>query len=235
MNRGFRPSRSALVFALALLLFGGFASARDDEYQRLSDRIDRLAADPVLGLRAPAQLDRARSALAEFKEAGRRDRERLVYLVERRIDTAQAAAEADYLESQRTELQRENDRLQLAIARRDAAQARAELERQRLQSQIRAEEAERLAREAEAARAEGAQAAQAAEAARAEANQAKRMADAQAKATALARKEAELEAALNGKTPKTEAQAKPKSKPAAKPAAKPAPKPKKVPPASGKQ
>ncbi len=232
MIRGFRPSRHALAVALALFLCSGSASARDEEYQRLSDRIDRLAGDPVLGQRAPAQLDRARAALAEFKEAGRRDREKLVYLVERRIDTAQAAAEADYLENQRTELQRENDRLQLAIARRDAAQARAELERQRLQSQIRAEEAERLAREAEAARAEGAQAAQAAEAARAEASQAKRMADAQARATALARKEAELEAALSGKAPKADAQAKPKSKPAAKPAAKPAPKPKKVPPAS---
>jgi membrane protein involved in colicin uptake len=230
MTRDFRPFRHALAFGLALFLLAGPAWARDEEYQRLSDRIDRLAADPVLGQRAPAQLDRARAALAEFKEAGRRDRERLVYLVERRIDTAQAVAEADYLENQRTELQRENDRLQLAIARRDAAQARAELERQRLQSQIRAEEAERLAREAEAARAEGAQAAQAAEAARAEANQAKRMADAQARATALAKKEAELEAALNGKAPKADAQAKPK----AKPTAKPAPKPKKVPPAAGK-
>ena len=225
-----RFHRVALGAGLALAMLSAPAVARDDEYQRLADRVDRLANDPVLGQRAPAQLDRARAALAEFKEAGRRDREQLVYLVERRIDTAQAAAEAEYLGGQRVELQSENDRLQLAIARRDAAQARAELERQRLQSQIRAEEAERAAREAEAARAEGAQAAQAAEAARAEAAQAKRMADAQAKATALARKEAELEAALSGKTPKADAAAKPKPKPAAKPV----PKPKKVPPAGGK-
>lgn len=206
---------AAIVLALAC---AGNARARDDEYQSLADRVDRLASDPVLGQRAPAQLDRARAALAEFKDAGRRDRERLAYLVERRIETAQAAAEADYLENQRVELQRENDRLQLAIARRDAAQARAELERQRLQSQIRAEEAERLQREAEAARLEGEQAAQAAEAARAEAAQAKRMAAAQAKATALAKKEAELEAALSGKAPpKGNAAAKPATKPAAKP------------------
>lgn len=225
----FRLVPRALAVACALILFSGAAVARDEEYQGLADRVDRLANDPVLGQRATAQLDRARAALAEFKEAGRRDRKQLIYVVERRIDTAQAAAEAEYQEGQREELQRENDRLQLAIARRDAAQARMELERQRLQSQIRAEEAERMAREAEAARAEGAQAAQAAEAARAEAAQAKRMADAQAKATALAKKEAELEAALSGKAPKTDAAAKPK----AKPAAKPLPKPKKVPNSSG--
>lgn len=221
------PVRHALVAAFVLMFAGTTAFARDDDYQRLADRLDRLAADPVLGQRATAQLDRARAALAEFKEAGRRSREQLVYVVERRIDTAQATAEAEYLEGQRAELQRENDRLQLAIARRDAAQARAELERQRLQSQIRAEEAERMAREAEAARLEGEQAAQAAEAARAEAAQAKRMAAAQAKASALAKKEAELEAALSGKAP-------PKSQGAAKPKPKPAPKPKKTPGAPGK-
>lgn len=223
--------RHVLAAALVLAFAGNIASARDDEYQRLADRIDRLVADPILGQRATAQFDRARASLAEFKEAGRRSREQLVYVVERRIDTAQATAEAEYLESQRVELQRENDRLQLAIARRDAAQARAELERQRLQSQIRAEEAERLAREAEAARLEGEQAAQAADAARAEAAQAKRMAAAQAKAAALAKKEAELEAAISGKAPpKADAAAKPKAKPASKPAAKP----KKTPGASGK-
>ena len=187
---------AALVLSCALA--STLATARDDDYQALADRFDRVAADPVLGTRAPAQMDRARAALAEYKDAGRRDRERLVYLVARRIDIAQASAEAEYLENQRAELQRENDRLQLASARREAAQARAELERQRLQSQIRAEESERLQREADAARAEGEQAAQDAQAARAEADQSKRIADAQAKATALAKKEAELAAAIDG-------------------------------------
>jgi hypothetical protein len=195
---------------LALGLFGiGDASARNEEYERLSNRLDNLAADQTLGQRATAQLDRARAALLQLKEAGRSEREHWAYVTDRRIETARASAEADYLESQRADLQRENDRLQLALARRDAEQARAELERQRLQSQIRAEEAERMRREAEAARAEGEQATQAAEAAKAEAAQAKRMAAAQAKAAALAKKEAELEAAVSGK-PKPAAKPQPK-------------------------
>ena len=190
---------AAIAFALCLL-GADHASARggNDDYQRLSDQFDRLAADPVLGLRAPAQMDRARAALEQLKQAGRSEREEQVYLTERRIAVARATAEAESFEDQRNDLQRENDRIQLALARRDAAQARAELERQRLQSQIRTEEAERASRDAETARAEGEQASQAADAARAEADQAKRMADAQANATALAKKEAALEAAVAG-------------------------------------
>jgi outer membrane protein OmpA-like peptidoglycan-associated protein len=186
---------------LALALFGAHpASARvSEDYQRLADRFDQLVADPVLGLHAAARMDEARTSLAMLKDAGRREREHWVYMTERRIALARASAEAEVLEAQRVDLQRKNDHLQLALARRDAEQARAELERQRLQTQIRAEEAERSQQAADAARAEGEQAAQAAVDARAEADQAKRMAAAQARATALARKEAELEAAVGGK------------------------------------
>jgi outer membrane protein OmpA-like peptidoglycan-associated protein len=184
-------------FALAALIFlvcamPHPAQARDLDYERLAESLDRLAADPKLGTLAPLQMDRARASLQALKDGGRKDRPALIYVAERRIDIARTSAQAELAESERTTLQRENDRLQLAAARRDAEQARRELEQQRLQAQIRAEESERLSREAEAARAEGEQASQAADSARAEAAQARRLADAQAKAAALARKEAEL-------------------------------------------
>jgi len=188
-------ARIALVFVM--LTFSVFATpratyARDLDYERLAESLDRLAADPKLGTLAPMQMERARASLQALKESGRRDKPQLIYITERRIDIARLSAQAELAESERGTLQRENDRLQLAAARRDAEQARRELEQQRLQAQIRAEESERLTREAEAARAEGAQASEAAESARAEAAQARRLADAQAKAAALARKEAEL-------------------------------------------
>ena len=199
-----RPGRlCGAAFALIVGLFATnsvvWARNGDDAYTRLSAEFDRLVSDPVLGLRAPAQMDRARAALDELKQAGRGEREEQAYLTDRRIAIARAAAESEVLEDQRSGLQTKNDRLQLAVARRDADQARAELERQRLQSQIRAEEAERAQQDAQAARAEGEQATQAADAARAEVDQAKRMAAAQARATALAKKEAALEAAVSGK------------------------------------
>lgn len=190
-----------LASILAVLVLGSFlfasevANARDDDYERLSNRLDTLAADPVLGTHAPGQMDRARAALAQLKEARRGRREHWIYVSERRIEIARASAQSEVLEARRNELQRENDRLQLALARRDAEMARAELEQQRLQAQIRAEESERMQREAEAARMEGEQATQAA---LAQADQAKRMAAAQARTTALAKREAELMAALAG-------------------------------------
>lgn len=188
-----------LASTLLALFVAQPASARSSEdYQRLGDRFDQLVADPVLGMHAAAQMDDARSALAALKDAGRRERDHWVYVTERRIALARASAEVEVLEGQRIGLQRKNDHLQLALARRDADQARAELERQRLQAQIRAEEAERSQQAADAARAAGEQATQAAVDARAEADQAKRMAAAQARATALAKKEAELEAAVGG-------------------------------------
>jgi len=181
------------TFVTAIAVLGAStAHARDVDYDNLVASLDRVASDPKLSLLAPAQIDRARVAVQAYKDGGRSDRPYLLYVAQRRIDIARTSAEATLAENERADLQRENDRLQLDAARRDAAQARAELEHQRLQSQIRAEESERFAREAEAARAEGEQATQAAEAARAEAAQSKRIADAQAKAAALAKKEAEL-------------------------------------------
>ena len=181
------------TFVTAIAVLGAStAHARDVDYDNLVASLDRVASDPKLAPLVPMQIDRARVAVQAYKDGGRSDRPYLLYVAQRRIDIARTSAEATLAENERADLQRENDRLQLDAARRDAAQARAELEHQRLQSQIRAEESERLAREAEAARAEGEQATQAAEAARAEAAQSKRIADAQAKAAALAKKEAEL-------------------------------------------
>src|SRR5215475_15200571 len=185
------------VILISILVLAAFANvapahARDLDYERLSDSLERLTADPKLGTLAPMQVERARVALQALKEGGRKEHPYLVYVAERRIDIARVTAEAEAAESDRMTLQRENDQLELAAARRDAEQARRELEQQRLQAQIRAEEAERSAQEAEAARAQGEEASQAAEAAREEAAQAKRMADLQAKAAALAKKEAEL-------------------------------------------
>jgi len=203
--------RIALIFTMMTVLLCAAphpVRAKDSDYERLSATFNALASDPKLGTLAPTQMQRARASLEALKDASRSDRPHFVYVTERRIEIARVSAQAELAESELANLQRENDRLQLAAARHDAEQARRELEQQRLQSQIRAEESERLAREAETARAEGAQASQAADAARAEAAQAKRMADAQAKATALAKREAELSGGTAATAPAQAAPAK---------------------------
>ncbi|MEO8459890.1 MAG: hypothetical protein ABI451_05120 [Dokdonella sp.] len=191
------PSATLLVLIVAVAACQTVSPQRDLDLQRLDRSLDQLSADPKLGNLAPAELNMARAAVQVTKDTkpGGDDGVSQTYVAERRVDTAWAAAQAAEMENRRADLKQENDRLLLLSARRDAAQARAEVERQRLQLQIQAEDAARLAQEAQDARAEGEKSAQEAEAARAVAAQQKRIADAQAKAAALSKKEAALSAA----------------------------------------
>lgn len=187
------------ALALAACLVGGCQTAspqRDLDLQRLERSLDQLAGDARLGGYASTEIARTRAALTALRESRRGGVEGTheVYVTERLLDIAWATAQAQELENERERLQREHERLQLQVARRDAALARAELERQRLAAQIQAEEAARLAEAAEAARLQGDEAALAAESARAEAAQARRIADAQSQAAALAKQEAALAA-----------------------------------------
>ncbi|HQX34630.1 MAG: OmpA family protein [Dokdonella sp.] len=182
--------RLALVMLTLLattLASTGFSASKDVDWERLSRSLAQLSAEPNLGRLAAPEIERAQAALLHLKENGRgKKRAHLLYLAERRVDIAWARAQLVDLERQQTELAREHDRLLIAAARHDAEQARLELDRLRLQAQIRAEESER---QAEDARLLGEQQTAAAQA---EADQAKRLAEAQARETALARKEAEL-------------------------------------------
>lgn len=176
-----------LALLATILASTGFSASKDVDWERLSRSLAQLSAEPNLGRLAAPEIERARAALLQLKENGRgKKRAHLLYLAERRVDIAWARAQLVDLERQQTELAREHDRLLIAAARHDAEQARLELDRLRLQAQIRAEESER---QAEDARLLGEQQTAAAQA---EADQAKRLAEAQARETALARKEAEL-------------------------------------------
>ena len=163
------------------------AAKLDVDYERLARSLGQLESDAKLGNYAANEIARARAALVTLHENRRgRKRPHLLYMAERRVDIAWAAAQVADFESQQADLQREHSRLQLVAARHEAEQARRELDQQRMMAQIRAEEAER---QAEEARVLGEQETSAAQE---EADQARRLADAQAKETALARREAEL-------------------------------------------
>lgn len=180
-------------FVLALAVFGVLAAKPDLDYERLRASLDSLAADPVLGKLAPAERTLAEQAvqtLVTDRSGGKDGRAFRVYMAERRVDIAYAAAQAADQQNKLDALSREHDRILLQAAQREADQARAEAEKQRLQSMIRAEEVERLT-------AQGEQSAQEAQAAQAQADQAQKLIAAQAKATELARKEAQLAEAAN--------------------------------------
>ncbi len=177
----------SLAFACLAVASVTSAHARDVDHERLSRSLSQLEADPKLGGFALGEVTRARAALQALEENSKRKlRDHLLYVAERRVDIAWAAAQVADVQRQTGDLRREHDRLQLAVARHEADVARRELERQRMHDQIRAEETERLAEAARLA------SEQEATAALEEADQARRLAAAQAEEAALARREAQL-------------------------------------------
>lgn len=161
------------------------ASKPDADVARLSTQLEQLSADPVLGQYANAQRTLARNAIIDLQNAGRSQRDHVLFIAEQRVDLAKAAARVDADRAKLDQLQREHDQIMLEASQADAATARAELARQRLQYEAAVQQAQMLQEQ-------GAQATQQAQQAQAEAAQAKKLAAAQARAATLARKEARL-------------------------------------------
>jgi len=177
------------LFALGLSLGSGVACAAKDDIDlaRLTTSLDQLANDPLLGHYAMAEQARARDALSQLADASSKERPHALYLAERRVDLARAAAQLQDAQARLAKLDREHDQIMLESARRDAEAARLELERQRLQYQLAQEEAQRLQQQ-------GMEAAQAAEQAKAEAERAKKLAAAQSRVANAAKREAAVAA-----------------------------------------
>jgi len=173
--------------AMALAAAGAHAKNDDIDINRLNGNLDQLASDPVLGSYAQAEQARARDAINRLAQAKSRDRAHDLYLAERRVDLARAAAQLQDAQVKSTQLDREHDQILLENSRNEADIAQRELERQRMQYQLAQEESARLQQQGEAA-------SQAAEQARAEADQAKKLAAAQSKVAGAAKREAALAA-----------------------------------------
>ena len=176
------------TLALACGVVGTAQAKRDDiDVGRLTNSLNQLSSDPVLGGYAQAEQALARNAITTLAQASSSDRPHDLYMAERRVDLARAAAQLQDAQMKLGQLDREHDQIQLENSRRDADTARRELERQRLQYQMAQEEAQRLQAQGEAY-------SQAAQQAQAEAAKAKHLAETQSRVARSARREAELAA-----------------------------------------
>lgn len=181
---------TVMFAAMALALCAASAHAGKDDnidISRLTSSLDQLASDPVMGGYAQAEQARARDAINRLAQAKSRDRPHDLYLAERRVDLANAAAQLQVALAKSTQLDREHDQILLDNSRQEADTARRQLEHQRMQYQLSQEESARLQQQGE-------EASQAADQARAEADQAKKLAAAQSKVAGAARREAALAA-----------------------------------------
>lgn len=175
------------TFLLALLASTG-AQAKDDmDVARLNNSLSQLATDPALGGYAQAEQALAHEAIDRLAQAGSHERPHVLYLAERRVDEARAAAQLQETQSQLGRLDREHTELLLERSQIDADAARRELEFQRMQYQMAQEEAARLQQQ-------GMEASQAAAQARADAEHARKLAEAQSRVAKAAKRQAELAA-----------------------------------------
>lgn len=175
----------AVLASAPLHAQSGRADRVDAELEQLQATLGVLDRDQTLGELGAVERLQARHAVQAVRDAPTRDREHRIYVAERRLETARAAAEAEHSRQQAAQLDRERDRIVLDAARRDADMARREAERLRMQSLTRQEEAMRAMQQREMSVAE-------AEAAMAQAEQSQRLADARGREASLARQEADL-------------------------------------------
>ncbi len=190
---------SVLALLWLALVFTGPAMAAnkpDPDLDRLTAALAALDQDPTLADLAGLERLKARQAVAVLQGARSRDREHALTLADWWVEAAQDAAQAELLAQQSIQLDRERDQIMLEASRRDAEMARREADRLRLQSLAHEEEAQRMAEAAENERLASEQMAANAQAANAQAAQARKLAEARAQETRLARKEAELAAAV---------------------------------------
>jgi outer membrane protein OmpA-like peptidoglycan-associated protein len=162
---------------------------------QLASRLDALDADPALAALAQLERFKARTALTALANAKSRDRDHLAYIANARVAAAEQAAQAEALLAQSAQLDRERDQIMVEASKRQAEAAQREADRLRREAMAREEEQQRANEQAAVERATLEQQSQHADAA---AEQAMKLADARAEETRLARKEAELAAALAG-------------------------------------
>lgn len=193
---GLRKLLIASLFACGCVLGTSAAWAAettDPDVVRLVAALNALESDPALADKAGLERFKARQALANLQAARSRDRPHALILANAWVSAAQDAAQAEILVQQSRELDQERDQILIQASRRDAELARRDADRLRLQSLAREEEAQRLAESMEQDRLA---AEQSTADVQAQASQALKLADARARETVLARKEADLAAAV---------------------------------------
>lgn len=145
-------TRMRFAAGLSLLLALPLAQAQDanPEVAGLTQRLVVIDADPALNPFASLERMQARQAVQALSNARSRQRPVALEIAQWRVETAEVAAQTEAARREIDRLDRERTDLLLEASRREAARARQEAERLRIQTQIQAEETARLREAAEA-------------------------------------------------------------------------------------
>jgi len=144
-----RPLLYIGLLSLATLPPLAMAAKDDPQADALNRRLATLQNDPQTSDVARFERLQAQQSVAALSEAKRRDRDALLFLADRRVEIAERTARTALARRELDRLESTRNDLLIEASRRDAARARQEAERLRVQAQIQAEEAERLRQTAE--------------------------------------------------------------------------------------
>jgi len=144
-----RPLLYIGLLSLATLPPLAMAAKDDPQADALNRRLATLQNDPQTSDVARFERLQAQQSVAALSEAKRRDRDALLFLADRRVEIAERTARTALARRELDRLESTRNDLLIEASRRDAARARQEAERLRVQAQIQAEEAERLRQAAE--------------------------------------------------------------------------------------
>lgn len=186
-----------LLFGLiCVVLLGACQTApkKDLALERIRNQLSELQSDTELAGFAPLALGEAERATRAAENATGNETQRihLIYMADRRIQIARAAAQREKMESELEQLRLEHSRLLVRASQLEAERARMEADQARMMSQATAEDAEWARMEANSAMTREEESAERARRAREEAEQAKALAESSALAASLAKKEANL-------------------------------------------
>ena len=148
MSAGFRFVVIAAIFGVVLVARPVLA-AEDPDAARLSQRLVAIDADAARNTFSAYERLQARQAVDALAAARGRKREPALQVAQWRVETAELAVRAEVNRREIERLDRDRGDLLLEASRREAARARQEAERLRIESQIQAEETARLRQTAE--------------------------------------------------------------------------------------
>jgi outer membrane protein OmpA-like peptidoglycan-associated protein len=185
-----------LSAATLFLLLTACASApkKDLALERVKAQLEELQADEDLSGYAPLALGEAKRALRQAENAtgDKTHRIHLIYMADRRVQIARAAAQNEQMEAEFDRLEEERNDLLVRSSKLETQQARQEAEQARMISEAHTEDANRAREEAQLANTREQESARDALQARDEADAAKALAVSSATAAQLSRQEADL-------------------------------------------
>jgi hypothetical protein len=143
------PRRFALATLLLAPMLAFAADTPNPDVARLSQRLQALDANPATAGAAAYERLQARQSIDALAVAKSRARINALQVAELRVDIAEAAARTEGVRAEIATLDRTRSDLLVEASRQDAARARQEAERLRIQTQIQAEESARLREQAD--------------------------------------------------------------------------------------